>query len=177
MFKSVLLATLLMTALPVSSIFEFTVKTIDGKDKSLADYKGKVVVIVNVASECGYTPQYADLEKLYEKYKDKGLVVLGFPSNDFGGQEPGSNAQIKEFCTTKFGVKFDMFEKISVKGDAKHPLYKYLTANAMPNGEVKWNFEKFLIAKDGAIVGRFKSGVNPMSEELTAAIEKELAKK
>lgn len=168
---------LLVAIAAVPSIYDFTVRTIDGEEKSLADYKGKVLLIVNVASECGYTPQYADLEKLYQKYRDKGFVVLGFPSNDYGGQEPGSNADIKKFCTTRYGVSFDMFEKIPTRGEKKHPLYAYLTSHATPSGEVSWNFEKFLISRDGKIVARFKSGVNPMSQEIIKAVEAELAKK
>jgi glutathione peroxidase len=153
-----------------TSIYDFKMTTIDGKEKSLADYKGKVVLIVNVASECGYTKQYGDLEKLYETYHSQGFEVLGFPCNDFGGQEPGSEKEIKEFCSTKFGVKFDMFSKI----DMKHPLYQYLTASATPSGKVDWNFEKFLVDRNGKIVARFKSAVKPMSEALTAEIEKAL---
>lgn len=168
---------LLVAIAAVSSIYDFTMRTIDGEEKSLADYKGKVLLIVNVASECGYTPQYADLERLYQKYRNKGFVVLGFPSNDYGGQEPGSNADIKKFCTTRYGVSFDMFEKIPTRGEKKHPLYAYLTSNATPSGEVSWNFEKFLISRDGKIVARFKSGVNPMSQEIIKAVEAELAKK
>ncbi|MCS6988542.1 MAG: glutathione peroxidase [Chloroherpetonaceae bacterium] len=156
-----------------TSIYDFKVKTIDGAEKSLADYKGKVLLIVNVASECGYTPQYADLQKLYEKYRSQGFAVLGFPCNDFGGQEPGSEKDIKAFCVSRFGVTFDMFSKITMS----HPLYQYLTANAKPSGKVDWNFEKFLIDRNGNIVGRFKSGVKPMSETLTKAIEEALAKK
>lgn len=177
MFGFSLLILFSFFATPASSIYDFTVKTIDGTEKSLSDYQGKVVLIVNVASQCGYTPQYADLEKLYQKYRDKGFVILAFPSNDYGGQEPGSNADIKKFCTTNYGVTFELFEKIPTKGDKKHPLYAYLTKEATPSGEVGWNFEKFLIARDGKIAGRFKSGVNPMSDALTKAVEAELAKK
>jgi glutathione peroxidase len=162
---------------PAPSIYDFTVKTIDGKEKSLSDYKGKVVLIVNVASECGYTPQYADLEKLYQKYRKDGFVILGFPSNDYGGQEPGSNADIKKFCTTTYSVTFDLFEKIPTKGDKKHPLYAYLTSQASPAGEVGWNFEKFLISREGKVVARFKSHVAPLSADLTQAVERELAKR
>ncbi|MFN3344402.1 MAG: glutathione peroxidase [Chloroherpetonaceae bacterium] len=171
---SVALLSLLFATAPVAtSIYDFKVKTIDGVEKSLADYKGKVLLIVNVASECGYTRQYSDLEKLYETYHAKGFEVLGFPCNDFGGQEPGSDKDIKQFCTSRFGVKFDMFSKISMS----HPLYQYLTQNAKPSGKVDWNFEKFLIDRNGNIVGRFKSNVKPMSEVLTRAIEDALAMK
>ncbi len=171
----ILLALLFISS--ASSIYDFTVKTIDGKEKSLSDYKGKVVLIVNVASECGYTPQYADLEKLYQKYRKDGFVILGFPSNDYGGQEPGSNADIKKFCTSTYGVTFDLFEKIPTKGEKKHPLYAYLTSQATPSGEVGWNFEKFLISREGKIVARFKSHVAPLSADLTQAVERELAKR
>lgn len=154
---------------------DFISKTIDGADKSLCDYSGNVVLIVNVASKCGYTPQYKGLEELNEKYRDRGLRVLGFPSNDFGGQEPGSEAEIKEFCSSKFGVKFDMFSKVVVKGDGKAPLYAFLTSgggDAALAGDVKWNFQKYLIDRNGKLVGVFSSKVDPMSPELTAAIEK-----
>jgi len=146
-------------------------KKIDGTPVDLSSYKGKVVLIVNVASKCGYTKQYSGLQKLYDSYKDKGLVVLGFPANEFGGQEPGSDADIATFCSTKSGVTFDMFSKIVVKGPEKASLYKSLTETATPAGEVKWNFEKFLIGRDGAILGRFDSGVAPEDAKLKDAIE------
>ena len=152
-------------------------KGIDGKPVDLGSYKGKVVLVVNVASRCGYTGQYAGLQKLYDAHKDKGLVILGFPANDFGAQEPGSDADIAQFCSTKYGVTFPMFSKITVKGPDKSPLYKALTESAEPKGEVGWNFEKFLIGRDGSVVGRFKSGVAPDSAELAKAIEAELAKR
>jgi glutathione peroxidase len=152
------------------------VKAIDGKPVDLATYKGKVVLIVNVASRCGYTGQYAGLQKLYDTYKDKGLVVLGFPANEFGGQEPGTDPEIAQFCSTKYGVTFPMFSKIVVKGDGKAALYKTLTESATPAGEVSWNFEKFLVGRDGTIVGRYKSGVAPDDAKLTQAIEAALAK-
>ena len=153
-----------------------TMKTIDGKDVDLGTYQGKVVLIVNVASRCGATPQYSGLQDLYEKYKDKGFVVLGFPANDFGAQEPGSDEQIKEFCSTKYAVSFPMFSKISVKGPEKATLYKVLTETADPSGDVGWNFEKFLIGKDGTIAGRFKTRVSPDDPELVSAIEAALVK-
>jgi len=153
-----------------------TMKKIDGTEVDLSKYKGKVVLIVNVASRCGYTGQYAGLEKLYATYKDKGLVVLGFPANEFGGQEPGTDAEIATFCSSKYGVTFDMFSKIVVKGPGKAALYKALTESATPAGEVGWNFEKFLIGRDGKIVGRYKSGVAPDDAKLTGAIEAELGK-
>ncbi|NDC62633.1 MAG: glutathione peroxidase [Planctomycetia bacterium] len=152
------------------------VKRIDGTPVDLATYRGKVVLIVNVASRCGYTGQYAGLQKLYDDYKDKGLVVLGFPANEFGGQEPGSDAEIAGFCSTKYGVTFPMFSKIVVKGPGIAPLYKALTEQAAPPGDVGWNFEKFLIGRDGRIVGRYKSGVGPDAATLTKAVEAELAK-
>jgi glutathione peroxidase len=152
------------------------VKKIDGTDVDLASYKGKVVLIVNVASKCGATPQYAGLQKLYDTYKDKGLVILGFPANEFGAQEPGSDAEISKFCSSKYNVTFDMFSKIKVKGDGQAPLYKSLTTQADPAGDVKWNFEKFLIGKDGAISGRFATPVKPDDPAFVAAIEAALKK-
>ena len=163
----------------VPPVLNFTMKSLDGQDVNLSKYQGKVVLMVNVASKCGYTPQYKDLEALYEKYKDKGLVILGFPANDFGHQEPGSDSQIKEFCTANYGVTFDMFAKIVVKGSDKAPLYQYLTdEKTEPKfpGEIKWNFEKFLIGRDGQIVARFRSAVKPMSDEVVHAVEAELGK-
>ncbi|MBC8041944.1 MAG: glutathione peroxidase [Rhizobacter sp.] len=158
----------------MTTISDITVKTMDGKEKSLGDYKGNALLIVNVASKCGYTPQYTGLEKLHETYSGKGLRVLGFPSNDFGGQEPGTNEDIMQFCTTNYGVKFDMFDKVHAKGSEQHPLYRALS-QAEPKGDVAWNFEKFLIDKEGNVVSRFKSGVAPDAPELKAAIEKVLA--
>jgi glutathione peroxidase len=150
---------------------------IDGKELDLSKYKGKVVLFVNVASECGFTPQYKGLQELYEKHEKDGLVVVGVPSNDFGKQEPGSNAEIVKFCQANYKVKFPMTEKVVVKGDKKIPLYQFLTSkdtNPKFAGEVNWNFEKFLIGRNGEVVGRFKSGVEPMSEQLTKAIKTEL---
>ena len=151
-------------------------KSIDGKPVDLAGYKGKVVLVVNVASRCGYTKQYAGLQKLYDSHKDKGFVILGFPANDFNAQEPGSDAEIAQFCTKNYGVTFPMFSKITVKGAGKSPLYTALTEAADPKGEVAWNFEKFLVGKDGAVIGRFKSGVAPDDAKLVQAIEAALAK-
>ena len=156
----------------------YVVKDIKGEDFDLSQLKGKVVMIVNTASKCGNTPQYEALEALYQKHKDQGLVILGFPANNFGGQEPGSNEQIQEFCSTKYNVTFPMMSKISVKGDDKAPLYKYLTEESTAGeyaGEVKWNFAKFLIGKDGKIVGRFDPKTKPDSTEVTQAVEKALA--
>lgn len=159
----------------------FTVKSIDGKEIDLAKtYQGKVVLIVNVASQCGATPQYAPLQELYDVYKDEGLVVLGFPCNQFGQQEPGSAEEIKEFCTANYKVSFDMFAKIDVNGDKADPLFKYLTgaeSNPQFAGKVMWNFEKFLIGRDGKVVARYKTGISPDAEEVISAIKNELAKK
>jgi glutathione peroxidase len=154
-----------------SNALEFTLNSIDGKPAPLAQYKGKVVMLVNVASKCGYTPQYAGLEALYEKYKDRGFVILGFPANNFGGQEPGTNEEIKTFCSHTYNVTFPMYAKISVKGADQHPLYRYLTETG---GEIKWNFTKFLVGKDGKVAARFESAVEPGSPEVAAAIEKAL---
>ena len=165
------IAMLTSSAFAASSVHEFTLPAIDGSEAPLAAYKGKVLLLVNVASQCGYTPQYAGLQKLHEKYKDKGLVVIGFPANNFGAQEPGSNDEIKQFCTRNYKVTFPMYAKVSVKGGDKTPLYGYLTASA---GEVKWNFAKFLVGKDGKVITQFESGVEPESAELSSAIEKAL---
>lgn len=168
------------TAAKEKSVHEFTMKDIDGKNVKLTAYKGKVALIVNTASQCGYTPQYEGLEKIYGKYKDQGFVVLGFPANNFGGQEPGTDAEIKEFCTLKYKTSFPMFAKISVKGADQHPLYKYLTsAETDPRfaGEIKWNFNKFLIDKNGKIIHRFDSKDKPDSEVVTKAIENALIQK
>ena len=157
-----------------SSIHEFTLNSIEGKPTPLSAYKGKAVLLVNVASKCGYTPQYKGLEALYEKYKDRGLVVLGFPANNFGAQEPGTNEEIKTFCSRTYNVTFPMFSKISVKGDDKAPLYQYLTDTT--GGDVKWNFTKFLADENGKVIDRFESKVDPESPELTGAVEKVLPK-
>jgi glutathione peroxidase len=153
-------------------------KTIDGEEKNLADYKGKVVVIVNVASKCGLTPQYDGLEALYKKYEKDGLVVIGVPCNQFGGQEPGSEKEIKEFCTSKYHVTFPMFSKVDVNGDKADPLYKYLTAQKSNNltGKITWNFEKFVIGKDGKVVGRFAPKTKPDDAAFVSAIETALKK-
>ena len=181
----------------MTDIQQIPLKTIKGADASLADYAGKVVLAVNVASKCGLTPQYEGLEKLYAEYKEKGLVVAGFPANDFGAQEPGSNDEIATFCTTNFGVDFPMFEKIVVTGPEKHPLYAALTSaqptakgegaafreklagygiTPNPEPELLWNFEKFVIAKDGTVAARFAPTTAPDDAGLIAAIEAELAK-
>ena len=159
-------------------VLDFKMKRIDGNDEDLSTYKGKVVLMVNVASKCGYTPQYQGLEKLYEQDKDKGLVILGFPANNFGSQEPGTNKEIAEFCSSKFNVTFPMFEKISVTGEDTHPLYKRLAAQPAPvGGEPKWNFTKFLVDRNGNVVARFDSKVKPDSPELTKKIDELLAAK
>lgn len=178
---TLLFLTAAMTLSPAaddSHLTSIPLKDIDGKDTSLKAYHGKVLLIVNVASECGYTPQYSGLQALQDKYKDNGFTVLGFPCNDFGGQEPGSAEQIKAFCSASYKVTFPMFEKVRILGDDKHPLYQALTGPKSPApGDVEWNFTKFLIGKDGAIVKRFDSSVEPESAELTSAIESALAAK
>jgi glutathione peroxidase len=151
---------------------EFSAKTITGQDKKLGDYKGQVLLIVNVASECGLTPQYAGLEALHEKFRERGLRVLGFPANEFGAQEPGTDAEIKSFCETKFNVTFDMFSKVKVKGEGIHPLFKWLTEST--GGDIKWNFGKFLVGKNGEILHRFEPKTEPSAPEITSAIEKAL---
>jgi glutathione peroxidase len=160
-----------------SNVYEFTMNNIDGQPLPMASFKGKVMLIVNVASKCGFTPQYEGLEAVYEKYKDKGLVIVGFPANNFMAQEPGSNEEIKTFCSTKYSVKFPLYSKISVKGDDKAPLYQFLTdtgANPKTGGEIKWNFTKFLVDRDGKVIARFEPAVKPDSPEVAAAIEKAL---
>jgi len=160
-------------AFAATSIYDFTLNSIDGAPAPLSTFKGKVVMVVNVASKCGYTPQYAGLEKLYEKYKDKGFVIVGVPANNFGAQEPGTNEEIKTFCNRNYNVTFPMMSKVSVKGDDKTPLYQYLTGAT--GGEIKWNFTKFLIDKKGGIASRFESAVTPESAEMIKAIEQALA--
>ena len=160
-----------------SGVHDFTMKSIDGQPAPLKNYKGKVLLLVNVASKCGYTPQYTGLQKLYEQYKDQGLVVVGVPANNFGGQEPGSDEEIKTFCSRNYNVTFPMMSKVSVKGDDKTPLYAYLTsseANPATAGDVKWNFTKFLVDKNGKVIGRFDSKVKPDAPELTSAIDQAL---
>jgi glutathione peroxidase len=159
---------------PPPSVLDFTVRTIDGDSVSLRSYEGTALLIVNVASRCGNTPQYAGLETLQKTYGGRGFRVLGFPANDFGRQEPGTDAQIKEFCTTTYGVTFDMFSKISVRGEEIHPLYRFLTSektNAAFAGEVRWNFQKFLVNPEGEVVGRFAPATDPLAPELVSAIE------
>jgi glutathione peroxidase len=181
-----------------AALYDIPIRRIDGSDTSLGEYKGKVMLIVNVASKCGLTPQYADLEKTYESYRDRGLVVLGFPANEFAGQEPGSNQEIQQFCESKFGVRFPMFEKIVVKGDGQHQLYHQLIqefpkARPKPDSalrktldthglgpkndtDIMWNFEKFLVNRQGKVVARFAPDFNPQDDEVKQAIEAELSK-
>jgi glutathione peroxidase len=160
-----------------AGIYEFAPRSIEGNAAPLSGHKGKVLLIVNVASKCGYTPQYAGLESLYRKYKDQGLVVLGFPANDFGAQEPGTDAEIKTFCTRKYDVTFPMYSKIAVTGGDKAPLYQYLTdkaANPATGGEIRWNFTKFLVDRNGKVIARFEPKIEPDSPELVTAVERAL---
>ena len=160
-------------------LLKHEMKSLTGKKVDLSKYNGKVLLIVNVASQCGATPQYKPLEALHEKYNDKGLAVLGFPCNQFASQEPGSDADVAQFCEKNFGVKFDMFSKIDVNGDQAAPLFKQLTSKEVfpkDSGKVNWNFEKFLVSKEGKVVGRFRTDVEPDSAEVVKAIEAELAK-
>jgi glutathione peroxidase len=160
-----------------NNINDITVKDMDGKDIKLADYKGNVLLIVNVASKCGYTKQYKGLQDIYDKYNSQGFEILAFPCNQFGGQEPGTNEEIAEFCSANFGVTFKLFDKIDVNGNNRSPLYERLTNNsAVDKGDIKWNFEKFLIAKNGDIVARYSTKVDPTSSELISALEAELGK-
>lgn len=180
---------ILMIALTTASLFsssssndsanisEFAVKDINLQEVKLSDYNGKVLLIVNVASKCGFTSQYEGLQKIYEMYKDQGFEVLGFPCNDFGGQEPGTNEEIKNFCSLNYEVTFPMFDKVHVKGDEKAPLFELLTNNSVTGkSSIKWNFEKFIIDKEGNIVDRFRSTTKPAGKEITSLIEKELSK-
>lgn len=154
-----------------SSVYDFELTTIEGESKSLADYAGKALLMVNVASQCGLTPQYAELEEFYQQYKSKGLEILGFPANNFGGQEPGSESEIQQFCTTNYGVSFPMFSKISVKGDDQHALYTYLTETTK-SGEVQWNFQKFLIGTDGKPVAYFNPQQSVLEDEILERVER-----
>ncbi len=175
--------TLLVSTTPLSaaedpvpnSLLDFTLTDIDGKPYPLAQHRGKVVLLVNVASQCGLTPQYTALEALYAKYKDQGLVVIGVPANNFGAQEPGSNAEIKQFCSSKYRVTFPMLGKVSVKGDDIAPLYRFLTTKGPKPGDIAWNFAKFLVARDGLINERFDPKTTPDDPALVAAVEKALA--
>jgi glutathione peroxidase len=160
-----------------TNVYDITVKDIEQNEVNLSDYKGKVLLIVNVASKCGFTKQYDGLQEIYEKYKDQGLEVLGFPCNDFGGQEPGTNEEIAEFCSLNFNVTFPMFDKVKVLGDDKHPLFDILTNNSKTGkSDIKWNFEKFIIDKEGNVIDRFRSMTKPESKKITSLIEEELRK-
>ncbi len=159
------------------SVYDFSPKSIDGAETPLSSYKGKVVLILNVASKCGFTPQYKSLEALYERYREQGFEVLGFPANNFMQQEPGTNEEIKQFCSRKYNVSFPMFSKISVKGDDQYPLYRYLTdtaQNPKTGGEIKWNFTKFLVDRNGAVIARFEPSVDPLTPGVTQAVESAL---
>jgi glutathione peroxidase len=158
----------------MATLYDFKAQTIDGDERSLRDYEGKVALVVNVASQCGLTPHYAGLEELYRNFKDRGLVVLGFPCNQFGGQEPGTETEIKKFCETRFAVTFPMFAKIDVNGGTRHPIYSFLTAQpTMPDdsGDIQWNFAKFLVDRNGRVAARFAPSAAPISEEIVGAIE------
>ena len=184
---SVAILMLVMSAYPLTAqqdnseknnVHNFIVQDIDGQDVSLEQYEGKLLLIVNTASKCGFTPQYEGLQALYEEYKDDGLVILGFPANNFGGQEPGTDEQIQEFCTMNFGVTFPMFSKISVKGNEQHPLYQYLTSketNHEYGGDITWNFNKFLVNEDGKVINRFASKDAPQSDKIVTAIKSALS--
>ncbi|MDP8232541.1 MAG: glutathione peroxidase [Candidatus Zophobacter franzmannii] len=176
-FLIVLILLGVMMSLSAESIYDFTMKNIDGEDVKLDAYEGKLVMIVNTASKCGFTGQFEGLQKLYQEYEEKGLVILGFPANNFMKQEPGNSEEIKNFCTLNYGVTFPMFEKISVKGKKIHPLYEYLTSketNPEFAGKISWNFNKFLVSKDGVIINRFKTATTPNDEKVVNAIEKAL---
>lgn len=156
-----------------TSVHDFELNNIEGENIPLKKYEGNVLLIVNTASECGFTPQYEGLQALYEEYKDQGLVLLGFPANNFGGQEPGTDKEIKQFCEANYGVSFPMFSKISVKGNDINPLFDFLTKQENPDftGAIKWNFEKFLVSKDGTLLRRFRSDVTPQSDQIINAVE------
>ena len=158
------------------SVYDFKLKDIEGKEVDLSEYKGKVLLVVNVASKCGATPQYEQLEALHEKYSEKGLIVVGVPCNQFGGQEPGTEKEIKQFCTDKYKVSFPMFSKVEVNGKKQDPLYEFLKAHSESKADVKWNFEKFVIGKDGKVAGRFLTKTKPDADEVVSVIEAELKK-
>jgi glutathione peroxidase len=177
-FLFFLLVSALMTFAADKSVYDYTLNSIEGQPVPFTAYKGKVLMVVNVASRCGYTPQYSALESVYEKYKDRGFVIVGVPANNFGAQEPGTNAEIKTFCTRKYNVQFPMMSKVSVKGADTNPLYQYLTDSAQhpkTGGEIKWNFTKFLVDRKGNIAARFEPEVTPDSPQVVSAIEKALA--
>ncbi len=159
-----------------TNIYQYSMTTLSGEEVELSQFKGDLLLIVNTASECGYTPQYQELQSLYEKYSSQNVKVLGFPANNFGGQEPGTDEEIAQFCELNYGVTFPMFSKVSVKGEDQHPLFRYLTSLDNPDftGDINWNFEKFLIDRNGNLVRRFRSNVTPMSDQLISALENEL---
>ena len=178
MMSSLILATVIgPAALAPSSIYDFKMDDIDGKSVPLTKFKGKVLLVVNVASKCGNTPQYAGLEAMYKKYKDQGFAILGFPANEFGGQEPGTNAQIKEFCTATYNVEFPMFSKIVVKGEGIHPLYQWLIQQTDNKNDIEWNFAKFVVGRDGKVLARFSPKTQPTDPNLVSLVEKALATK
>ncbi|HET7058200.1 MAG TPA: glutathione peroxidase [Nitrospiraceae bacterium] len=164
-------------AMQPASIFDFTLNDIDGKPVSLSQFRGKTLLLVNTASFCGNTPQYADLQTMYERYRTKGFEILAFPANNFGQQEPGTNEEIKGFCLTKYSLTFPLFSKISVKGGDKHPLYRYLTEESPFPGEVEWNFQKYLVDPNGTVVARYHHRTKPMSDEIVRDLERTLIKK
>ncbi len=176
--KNIILTVLLSLSVAsianAENIYSYKVNDIEGKEVDLSEFKGKALLIVNTASKCGYTRQYQPLQELYAKYKDQGLVVVGFPANNFNGQEPGSNEEIKSFCKLNFNVGFPMMSKISVAGEDMHPLYQFLTSNPDFGGPISWNFNKFLISKEGAVLARFDSGTDPLSAELITKVEEAL---
>ena len=166
----------ILMALQTGSVYDFTLNDIDGKPVSLGQFKGKVLLLVNTASFCGNTPQYADMQAMYEQYQAKGLEILAFPANNFGQQEPGTNEEIKSFCYTKYSLTFPLFTKISVKGGDKHPLYHYLTEQSPFPGEVEWNFQKYLVDRKGNVVARYQHRTKPLADEIVRDVERELAK-
>ena len=167
----------LLMAAKTTSLYDFAMNDIDGMPVNLSQYRGKVLLLVNTASFCGNTPQYSDLQAMYDQYKDKGLEILAFPANNFGQQEPGSNQEIKSFCFTKYSLTFPLFSKISVKGSDKHPLYQYLTEQSPFPGEVEWNFQKYLVDRSGNVVGRFHHRTKPLAPEIVKEVERVLAAK
>jgi len=165
----------MLMAAQTPMVYDFTLNDIDGKPVSLSQFRGKALLLVNTASFCGNTPQYTDLEKMYEQYRDKGFEILAFPANNFGQQEPGTNAEIKTFCYTKYSLSFPLFSKISVKGDDKHPLYRYLTEQSPFPGEVEWNFQKYLIDRSGKVVARYHHRTKPLAQDIVQDVERVLA--
>lgn len=165
----------ILMATQTPMVYDFTLNDIDGKPVSLSQFRGKVLLLINTASFCGNTPQYTDLEKMYEQYREKGFEILAFPANNFGQQEPGTNAEIKTFCYTKYSLSFPLFSKISVKGDDKHPLYRYLTEQSPFPGEVEWNFQKYLVDRSGKVVARYPHRTKPLAPEIVQDVERVLA--